>query len=94
MPPEQIRRQYMAFGYRFTKTTAFTDSARRFNPKLFASLQTQRSPLVLVETPKTFIEQFATNFEHILGDVDGARQPMRTNATLPVLEELTQSSAA
>ncbi len=84
----------MAFGYRFTKTTAFTDSAKRFNPKLFASLQTQPASLVLVQTPKVFIEEFATNFEHVLGGVDGSREPMRTNATLPVLEELSQSSAA
>ncbi|MBY0428883.1 MAG: hypothetical protein K2Q32_06655 [Alphaproteobacteria bacterium] len=84
----------MGFGFRFTKTTAFTDSAKRYNPKLFASLQTQESPLVLMETPKVFIEQFATNFEEMLGDVEGAREPMRTNSALPVLEELTQSSAA
>lgn len=84
----------MGFGYRFTKSTEFADSARRYNPKLFASLQTQPASLVLMETPKVFIEQFSSNFEHVLGDVEGVREPMRTNSTLPVLEELTQSSAA
>ena len=84
----------MGFGFRFTKTTAFTDSAKRYNPKLFASLQPQESALVLMETPKVFIEQFATNFEEMLGGVEGAREPMRTNSTLPEVEELSQSSAA
>ncbi len=84
----------MAFGYRFTKTSEFTESAKRYNPKLFASLQTQSASLVLMQTPKTSIEEFATNFEHILGGVEGAREPMRMDSTVDHTAAMSESSAA
>ncbi len=84
----------MAFGYRFKKSSEFTESAKRYNPKLFASLQTQASPLALIETPKINIEEFATNFERILGDVEGTHAPMRKDSTVDYSETMAETSAA
>ncbi|MDX1922931.1 MAG: hypothetical protein SFW65_07375 [Alphaproteobacteria bacterium] len=84
----------MAFGYRFKKSSEFTESAKRYNPKLFASLQAQSSPLELMETPKFKIEEFSTNFEYILGDVEGKHAPMRKDSEVDYSETMSETSAA
>lgn len=84
----------MGFGYRFTKSTAFADAAERYNPKLFASLQSRVSSIELMNPPKVSIEQFSSNFEHMLANVEGSREPMRTDSALPKQDELAHSSAA
>lgn len=83
-----------AFGYTACNTSAFVESARLYNPKLFASLRRRTAKIVLIATPKTMIEQFATNVEHVLGDAEGTHHPMRTNASNEVIEGMSAFSAA
>ncbi|NDE89902.1 MAG: hypothetical protein EB059_01995 [Alphaproteobacteria bacterium] len=84
----------MAFGYRFTKTTAFTESARRYNPKLFVSLHARPSRITLREASKNSIEEFATNLEHMLGSIEGAREPMRKDSAFAYADTMAETSAA
>jgi hypothetical protein len=83
----------MAFGYRVTTTGAFAEAARLYNPKLFEALKAQVATVNLMPTPKAHIDQFATNFEHILGDVEGTRNPMRTDSHV-FSQEMAETSAA
>lgn len=83
-----------AFGYTACNTGAFCESARLYNPKLFASLSGRKSKITLGRSPKIMVNQFATNLEHVLGDAEGNRQPMRTDASADLLYSMSATSAA